>query len=668
MTIYDTDPGHVLIWIRRTMVFASMLDPIFFLFIQNFPYSRLVIKKKYVALTILAMLVSMLFALSPWMFTKVSINMGNIDARPGPAMGYFIIVFTFFLIASIITFRKKIASADNIEKMQLKLVIIGLIISFSLIIFANLIVTLIFKISSLVILSNVAPIVFTGMMAYAIIQHRFLDIRLTLEMLVDLFFKSIICFGVFIIPTTLYFVFCQKSPSFLIFILLSYIASLGVLLINERIDVSIKSLVNMIFYGKNLAHEKTLKKMHDELMITLDIQQIQNKVEKTLKDVLNTTTFSLVLDANHEGGAIVRHVKQNTSILVFDELRKTLHEMSEATSKRNILNDTITEMENRKIAIYAPILRKNGNFDALLIGSKKNGGIFTVQDINIVEALRFQLSNVLENVFLYEKEKNFNEHLKSEVEKATRELKHAYGQLKTVDQMKDYIIDISSHELRTPATVIKSYLWLVLNRKKGEINEKQRGALDIAYQANEKLIQLITDMLDVSKIESKKVELNLEEFDIFKIVQELVKELSVKAKEENIYLKIEPSAETQYFIHADKEKTEEVIMNLLSNAIKYTKKGGVMVSLDQDSDYVNVHVRDTGVGIRKDDLSKLFTKFYRTEQTLVEIPTAGGTGLGLFITKSLVQMMGGAVWVESEPGKGSTFSFKLPKQGVNNED
>jgi PAS domain S-box-containing protein len=226
-----------------------------------------------------------------------------------------------------------------------------------------------------------------------------------------------------------------------------------------------------------------------------------------------------------------------------------------------------------------------------------------------------------------------------------------------IDRMKSDFVSIVSHELRTPLTSIKGYLDLLLMGASGQINKQQASFLEIAKGNAERLHSMVSDLLDISRIESGKVELDVQVVEIPQVVQQAIALVEPEFDDRGLDLTVDvPSDLPEVF--GDPGRIGQVLLNLLSNAYKYTLEGGAMVRAGVDGAVLWIEVIDTGLGISKSDQENLFARFFRAEDTNVRQQT--GTGLGLNITKSLVEMHGGQVYVESELGRGSTFGFTLP--------
>lgn len=202
---------------------------------------------------------------------------------------------------------------------------------------------------------------------------------------------------------------------------------------------------------------------------------------------------------------------------------------------------------------------------------------------------------------------------------------------------------------------------MLQEQKGGELNEKQKGYLNKAMRGAERMVALINDMLNVQRIEQGRMEFRIEKVEVLPILEEVKEELEIKAKEKQLALNLINDNAPQ-FVYADRQKFREVLINLVGNSVKYTDQGKIDIIIsNQDNKYLLFSVKDTGRGIEKDDVNKLFHKFQRLDSTYRTIAESGGTGLGLYIVKLYMSSMGGSVGVESEgKDKGSTFWATFP--------
>lgn len=226
-------------------------------------------------------------------------------------------------------------------------------------------------------------------------------------------------------------------------------------------------------------------------------------------------------------------------------------------------------------------------------------------------------------------------------------------------------ISTASHEMRTPVAAIEGYLGLAMNPQTANIDDKARTYLQKAYESTQHLGRLFQDLLTVSKAEDNRLMTRPVAINAIQFMRELVNGLAQKATNKGIDLIFTPDTEglkrlqPSYFMRADPDQMREVLNNLLDNAIKYTKQGKVTVYITGNDSDVSISIADTGIGIPPEDVAHLFQKFYRVDNT--DTREIGGTGLGLYISRRLIETNGGSIDVKSTYGKGSTFTVKLPR-------
>lgn len=254
-----------------------------------------------------------------------------------------------------------------------------------------------------------------------------------------------------------------------------------------------------------------------------------------------------------------------------------------------------------------------------------------------------------------------NSRIYNELEKRKIHLELANAKLKLLDKTKDEFISITSHELKTPMTIIKSYLWMLQSGRGGPINDKQNEYLEKAMKGAERMLDLINDMLNVSRIEQGRIEFKPKSIKFEDFLAEYFDELEFKAKEKNLELQTKVVTNLMP-MYVDEKKLGEILVNLVGNSIKYTDKGSITIKAEShDTDFVKISVTDTGRGIAKDEIQKLFHKFQRLDSSYKKIAESGGTGLGLYIVKLYISHMGGSVGAESKGiDKGSTFWITVP--------
>lgn len=272
---------------------------------------------------------------------------------------------------------------------------------------------------------------------------------------------------------------------------------------------------------------------------------------------------------------------------------------------------------------------------------------------------------------------------KEELQEMSNKLATANDRLTQLDNAKSEFISIASHQLRTPLTAVKGFVSLLLEESYGKVDEKQKEVLNKVYSSNDRLIHLVEDLLNVSRMESGRMQFTLAPTDMKAICKEVMDTFYIRAKEAGLYLEYKPTPDELPQVTIDGIKMKEVISNLVDNALKYCPKGGVTLRVDsalssqfvvqntpgknrfspetqgQNKKVVRVTVSDTGIGIPQTELPYLFAKFSRGKD--ISRLNTGGTGLGLYVGKAIVEANGSRVWAESDgEGKGSRFIVEIP--------
>ena len=290
--------------------------------------------------------------------------------------------------------------------------------------------------------------------------------------------------------------------------------------------------------------------------------------------------------------------------------------------------------------ITVPLRAENRVIGVLRIGRHK-ANCYTKDHLKLAELIAHQAAIIIGNAQLYDS------------------LREAKSELEHLNQIKNEFISMVSHELRTPLTAVKGFVKVVLCGEAGDINTQQKKFLQIADQSIDRLTILITDLLDISRIESGQLKLQMAHIDPKEVISAIVTNFATAAAEKKIKF-ITHVPEKFPKILADRQRLIQVFDNLIMNSIKFTPAGGMItISASDKGDFVLFSVADTGIGIDKKDQQKIFEKFYQVDSGITR--SSSGTGLGLAIVRSIVEMHGGQIWVESEPNKGANFQFVVPR-------
>ena len=308
----------------------------------------------------------------------------------------------------------------------------------------------------------------------------------------------------------------------------------------------------------------------------------------------------------------------------------------------------LSEIVNSKPEILTVLMTGYGSINSALEAIRGGASDYLMKPIDIAE-LVVRLQKVLNERLRFVKLRDW-----------VAQLERVNQELKKLDEMKSEFISLASHELRTPLTSIRSAIQLMLNGKTGKINRTQKKFLSISEVNVNRLTKIVNNLLDLSQIKSGRIEMRCEDLDLTDLIEFIIACLKPQAAGKAVELRSEIQKGFRT-VCGDREMVEKIFINLVGNALKYTPEHGeVIVSarVSEEENKALISVRDTGIGIRKDQLEGLFKRFHQVEDSSRQC--MDGTGLGLALTKGLVEAQEGEIWVESELGKGSTFIFTLP--------
>jgi signal transduction histidine kinase len=326
-------------------------------------------------------------------------------------------------------------------------------------------------------------------------------------------------------------------------------------------------------------------------------------------------------------------------------------DVQEVLNRLTATNQQLVRLTGSRSLVSVPLKVKDVVLGALTADRTQDHGL-TEGDLDVLSTLASQVAVALDNTEAYRQVEELNAGLEVKVRERTAELERA-------DQLRSLFLSHVSHELKTPLTSIKGYVENLLDGIGGVLSEKQETYLGRMKANCERLIRMIEDLLDRTRIESGRLELSQVEVDLEKVAKDVVDQLRPLASTKQQIVEID-QAEELFIVWADPDRVVQILTNLVQNAIKYTQVGGcIRVSMERCSHhFVRISVRDNGPGIPSDSLEKVFDPFFRVSQ--VSRTGQKGLGLGLSIVKTLVEMHGGHIEVQSQVGKGSTFRFTLP--------
>lgn len=423
---------------------------------------------------------------------------------------------------------------------------------------------------------------------------------------------------------------------------------------------------------KRLNGLNTLQRTSRQISQALNEEEIFEKLRRSLFEDLGFAKALIAVNDEHLH-PVVR------TFIGFDQIRtaRIIAEFSKDENLNAAINEGKTlssinssrKTKERIVALFeaenyvlAPILTQNGAIGFIFVGNRHDSPSVTVGDEELVTILAAQMGQSIENAQLFDKVFRSSQELEIKVKERTRQLATALSQVEEINKKKTEFLSAVSHELRTPLTSIKGYAALLMTGKIGTIPDTVKDRLAKINTHSDNLVSLINNLLDITRIESGKVEMHLGVHNTKHVIDNIVDLLNPQVTAKEIQLKVEICDEFPQ-IYIDLSQAERIFINLLSNAVKFTPKGGtitlsVVNSPETEAGFATFLVADSGIGMSKEDLDKLFTEFFRAENEVNQ--NVKGTGLGLVLAKDIVEAHRGRISVKSRLGEGTTFTFTLP--------
>jgi signal transduction histidine kinase len=449
----------------------------------------------------------------------------------------------------------------------------------------------------------------------------------------------------------------MAEVGFITIMLQSFIAAL-VTLGPDLPQKKLPHFLDKLFPRREYNPEDFLNQITDELTSTTVVPEILYKTFSSLERVMKTKNAFFVLAADEKiksvhsfGYKSVLSIDLEDAKLMWKEDSVAIYKLSNRNPKRSIFDKYNAE-------VCFALKTKNYLAGLMFLGPKKSGRPYSPHDIKFLKTLSRELAITIQNAMQYEEICNFANVLHKEIKKSTESLVKSNERLKELDKAKDQFLAMASHQLRTPLTTIKGYLYMLKEGDFGSLTEVQQEGISEAYENSDRMERLIDDLLNISRIDTGKFVLLYEPSNIVGIVKDEVDRLRTRAESRGLFIKVEVLSEIDKKIMVDKLKLGQVITNFIENSIYYTREGGITVVIDKDKKGVTVLVKDTGTGVPEDQQDHLFEKFFRGPNAQRLRPD--GSGLGLFLAKRVIEAHHGEIIFESKPGYGSIFGFTVP--------
>ena len=608
---------------------------------------------------------SIYIILAPEFIINVSEVTAPVDFSQIPINSINYVVFAtffsvFFLIAmwfGYVAWRK----SDNIRRKQVAIYMTGLLVSS----IPGFVVDLLLP--SLgdyryVWVGPVAIILFLFAIMYSIVKYRLMDVKTAVARSVSYMLLLIALAVVYVISAYIIsIVIFQRTltidsrVNFMNMILAILLAFLY-----QPIKKFFNKLTDRVFYYGEYDADTFAREISKILTYTADLQLLTRRVGNYIASSLKAEKVAFCIP---EKGIYGRTGRRRLSVVEEDVRRIMDYYYKYCSFPEVILANQVKDSELKKLLdihrtkIVVPLLHQNQETGILFLGEHKSLG-YSSRDIEMLESIAGELAVSIRNSLSMEEINELNKSLQRRIDEATKELRFSNRQLQRLDEAKNEFISMASHQLRTPLTSIKGYLDMMLEGDLGKISPTQRAVLREAFSSSERMVRLINDFLNVSRLQTGKFTIDKQSVDIAQILRDEVSLLKVVADQRSVemVLKIDKKIPS---LAVDSEKIRQVMLNMIDNAIYYSsphKK--VVITLKSSGKMIEFSVKDSGIGVPKSEQANLFGKFFRGTNAKKRRPD--GTGVGLFLAKKVILSHDGEMIFESEEGKGSTFGFKLP--------
>ncbi len=585
----------------------------------------------------------------------------------GPLAPLYFIALAGSAVSSFAVLIRGIRRTEGEQRNKLRAIFYSLIVAVGFIMITNFLIPILTGSFAWTNLGPVATVVVVGGLAYSIVKHRLFDIKLVVARALAYLLSlggiiGIYATIVFISSQTLFTEQSLSLPRQMFYVAMSVLAGLIAVPLKKFFD----KLTNRIFYRDAYDTQTFLDQLNKVLVSSIDLEALLKACSQSILDNIRPTfsVFALA-ETSYSKDRIIGSAQSRFGHEDLEVIKALITDEAQAVIEVDALEDDSplrSILSKYEIAIMARLTldpNKKQGLGYLIMGPKKSGNPYSQQDIKVIEIIANELVIAIQNALRFEEIEKFNITLQEKVDDATRQLRKSNEKLKQLDETKDEFISMASHQLRTPLTSVKGYLSMVLEGDAGEIAPMQQKLLDQAFVSSQRMVYLIADLLNVSRLRTGKFVIDPIESNLADVVEGEIGQLKETAAGRGLELTyVKPANFPKLYL--DETKIRQVIMNFTDNAIYYTLKGGhIEVRLEDKGESIELTVNDDGMGVPKSEQPHLFSKFYRAANAQKARPD--GTGLGLFMAKKVVIAQGGNIIFRSTEGKGSTFGFAFPK-------
>lgn len=656
-----------LVWTRVGLFFACLIPLFFFWFSAVFPNNKKIVVKKFLVSAV-PTIILMGLALSSHMVQEVELKEYAADPTTvGTSYTTFFVYLVGYFGAAVFVLIRKLKNSPAKQKSQIKLVLLGTFLGVSFNVLFNFIFVILGVSGIGLLLGGPSVLIFVLLVTYAIVRHSLFDLRIIVARTAAyalLLGASAVIFAVLVITLPASLIGIDK-PNLARQIYYTF-SAVALAFAFQPMRRFFDRVTNNLFYRDAYDAQEMISALNQVIVSNIELDKMLQGASLVMEESLKPEYCVFGLrETDYAGQRIIGHSSHSFKPSDISFARSTTPSIDHKVIVADYLEDEDKELRTRMrkndVAVLVRLTSdvKEEGIGYIVLGAKKSGNPYNSQDIRVLETIANSMVIAIENALRFEEIQKFNITLEQKVEDATRQLQRTNAKLVALDETKDDFISMASHQLRTPLTSVKGYLSMVLEGDAGKVPPKQQKLLDQAFISSQRMVYLIADLLNVSRLRTGKFVIEPKEVNLAEVIEGEVGQLKETAEAKGLELTYEKPKDFPSLM-LDETKIRQVIMNFTDNAIYYTPSGGhITVKLAESKEAIEFSVTDDGIGVPKHEQHHLFTKFFRAANARKARPD--GTGLGLFMAKKVVVAQGGAIIFKSHEGKGSTFGFTFAK-------
>ena len=509
---------------------------------------------------------------------------------------------------------------------------------------------------SLISIGPLFTFIMVAAVFYAIARHGLFDIRLAVIRTTAYILSLSTLAGVYLLFAFVIFNQLLGQTSSVNQTIINLVLTLLLAFLFQPLKRFFDKWTNKLFYKDGYDVDDFYSKLNRTLASATDLRTLIERTARLLADTFKSEQVLIVVYTT--GGRLTSGGTKGHSRIAKQDLEGLASLGNDILMTDDAINQSTRRLlSSYRIKLAMPLVREKDVVGYVFLGDHKVSS-YSYRDLRVLKTIANELIIAIQNALSVQEVKSLNAHLEQRIDEATRELRRSNAQLQRLDEAKDEFISMASHQLRTPLTSIKGYISMLSDGDAGKVSNEQKHLLNEALISSERMVRLIGDFLNVSRLQTGKFIIEKQPTDLARVVEEEIETLTPNAAARGLkFVYKKPRSFPK--LQLDESKIRQVVMNFADNAIYYSKEGGtITISLKADKKNITYTVKDKGIGVPLEEQEHLFHKFFRATNARKQRPD--GTGVGLFLAKRVIDSHHGELIFESKEGRGSTFGFSLP--------